>query len=183
MPATCPAVPPASGRSASATRRSITIRTASALNFSLNARRSHQTTFLLDPTCHLHPKTRASRASTKSGQVQSPDQSATGSPQILIHAMSAMTVLTGGVTGRLLDTECRHLGATTASNSSTQKRSVHRERSASASKILQSSFTEAPVGIEPTVGDLQSPALPLGDGAVPTLRRQNGNVSTAPRDW
>ena len=29
------------------------------------------------------------------------------------------------------------------------------------------SFSEAPVGIEPTVGDLQSPALPLGDGAAP----------------
>ena len=45
------------------------------------------------------------------------------------------------------------------------------------------SFSEAPVGIEPTVGDLQSPALPLGDGAVPALRRQQGNVSISPREW
>lgn len=26
-------------------------------------------------------------------------------------------------------------------------------------------MSEAPLGIEPTMGDLQSPALPLGDGA------------------
>lgn len=31
---------------------------------------------------------------------------------------------------------------------------------------------EAPVGIEPTVGDLQSPALPLGDGADTAIRRR-----------
>ncbi len=44
-------------------------------------------------------------------------------------------------------------------------------------------LSEAPVGIEPTVGDLQSPALPLGDGAVPEHHRQQGNVSTSPRQW
>ncbi len=37
---------------------------------------------------------------------------------------------------------------------------------------------EAPVGIEPTVGDLQSPALPLGDGAMP--QRNADAQSTCP---
>ena len=32
---------------------------------------THWTTFLLDPMCHLRPKTRASKGSTKSGHVQS----------------------------------------------------------------------------------------------------------------
>ncbi len=33
--------------------------------------------------------------------------------------------------------------------------------------VVRFAASEAPVGIEPTVGDLQSPALPLGDGALP----------------
>ena len=32
--------------------------------------------------------------------------------------------------------------------------------------VYRDAHSEAPVGIEPTVGDLQSPALPLGDGAL-----------------
>ncbi len=56
------------------------------------------------------------------------------------------------------------------------------------SKLL---LKEAPVGIEPTVADLQSAALPLGDGAELCTRNTNrtgdrakhGNVSTTRQYW
>ncbi len=63
--------------------------------------------------------------------------------------------------------------------SDTQKRSVQRERSASARCFALLSYSEAPVGIEPTVGDLQSPALPLGDGAESVRRRSRCGLGRA----
>ncbi len=48
--------------------------------------------------------------------------------------------------------------------------------------FVLTSFSEAPVGIEPTVGDLQSPALPLGDGAGPgQAAAERSNLSRALR--
>ncbi len=62
----------------------------------------------------------------------------------------------------------------------TQKRPVQRERSAFALYFALLSYTEAPVGIEPTVGDLQSPALPLGDGAFVSDVPSEVRVAAAP---
>ena len=50
-------------------RRSAGNRTASALNSALNARRSRRSAFRFDFMCHLRPEVRASKASTKSGQL------------------------------------------------------------------------------------------------------------------
>ena len=55
-----------------AARRTATNRTASALNSALKSRRSRRAAFRFDFMCHLRPEIRASKASTKSGQLHFP---------------------------------------------------------------------------------------------------------------